>query len=269
MPWLKRILTAALIAVVVSLGVLIQVILVVLLCFLLPDQIAVKTILVSPFAIGVESYFIFRWTIKRREIRIEAERWLAQRSRRTLQQRARLYRSKQIGVCIPTAFVGVVFLFLPELFGVATHVLHPGPAKLIGYEVSFPMTWVVAGEGANDARTLAFAGAIDCRGPLRSGRRRYWFLNPPASAVDVVTSSSGSDIYHHNRNTPLSLRSVLLGGEPAICKEYPRYYDWEATRDLRIVECSTAKEEIFVSFAGDKSNLEAFYRNLESIRKIR
>jgi hypothetical protein len=60
---------------------------------------------------------------------------------------------------------------------------------------------------------------------------------------------------------------VLLGAEPATCREYPRYYDWKP--NLRIVECSTLREDVSISFAGDQSNLDEFYRSLELIRKTR
>jgi hypothetical protein len=243
-PWLKRILAGVLTTAAVLLGALIQLVLVVLLCFLLPDEIAAVVVLISPFAIGVGNYFAFHRIKGNAQIHTEAERWLSERSRRSPLQRARLYRSKQIGIWIPTVFVMSVFLFLPELFGVATHVLQAGPAKLIGYEISFPVTWILTGEGTNDTHTGAFAGALDCRGPLRSGLHRYWPLSLQASAVDVNTSSSGSALFRRNPNAPVSVRPVRIGGEPAVCREYPRYYNWEPA--LRIVECSTLKEEISI-----------------------
>ena len=271
--WLyfRRALIGVLTAAAIMLGVLIQLVLVMLVCLLLPDRVAdlvaFPILLGATILIGAGSYFIYQRVMCTRSVRGEAERWLADRSRRTPQQRARLRRFKQIGIWIPTLLGTIFFLFAPEIFGVATHVLNPGPARLIGYEVSFPVTWIFIGASSNDSHTWAVAGAIDCRGPLRGGRRRYWPLNPQASAVDVITSSSGSSIFRRNPNTPVSVRSVRIGAEPALCREYPRYYDWEPT--LRIVECSTLKEGISISFAGDKSNLDDFYHSLELIRKTR
>ncbi len=253
-----------------------QFVLVVLLCLLLPDSLVTGLVAItSPFWLGVLNYFIYKHLTQRRAILQEAKRWLVERSRQSPQQRARLVRRKQIEIWIPAVLVLAVFLFLPEFFAVVTHVFRRGPAKLIGYEIAFPATWIPTGEVTDDTQTWASASAVDCRGPLRSGIRRYWFLDLRASAVVVITWSSESDARRHNAlrrntNTPLSSRSVLLGGDPAICREYPHdYTDWAPTRNLRRIECSTSDERLFVSFNGDKADVTEFYRNLERIRKLR
>ena len=253
-----------------------QFVLVVLLCLLLPESLAAGLLAISsPFWLGVLNYFFYTHLTQRRAVLQEAKRWLAERSGQTQQQRAKLIRRKQIGIWIPVILVMTTFLFLPEFFAVVTHVFRRGPAKLIGYEISFPATWIVTDVDMDNAQTWAVASGIDCRGPLRSGLRRYWFLNLRASAVGVVTWSSEDDARRHNAlrrntNTPLSTRSVLLGGDPAICREYPHdYTDWAPTRNLRRIECSTSDERLFVSFDGDKADLPGFYRNLGRIRKLR
>ncbi len=253
-----------------------QFVLVVLLCLLLPESLAAGLLAItSPFWLGVLNYFIYKHLTQRRAVLQEAKRWLSERSRRTPQQRAKIVRRKQIGIWIPAVLVMTVFLFLPEFFAVVTHVFRRGPAKLIGYEIAFPATWIPTGEVTDDTQTWAFASALDCRGPLRSRTGPYWFLNLRTSGVGVVTWSSESAARRHNAlrrntNTPLSTRSVLLAGDPAICREYPHdYTDWAPTRNLRRIECSTSDERLFVSFDGDKADLPGFYRNLERIRKLR
>lgn len=266
---LIRVLVALLTVAAIALGSLIQLVAVELVLFVSPERIAddvlVPVLLGAPFLIGISNYFIYQRVMDRRRIRADSERWLAYRSRESGRRHARKLLATQVGVWLPTLLVGVVFLFLPESIGLATHMFHPRPAKLIGYEVSFPATWIITGNGADNSQTWAFAGAFDFRGPLRSGFQRYWPFNLRASGVDVITSASGNALYNPNPKTPVSVRSVVIGGQPAQCREY---VDWRDEK-LRMVECATPKNEISVSFFGDRSNFAAFYRSLELIRKRR
>lgn len=266
---LIRAFVALLTAAAIAMGSLIQLVVLALLLLLLPERIGNRVIgpllLFGPVLVGITSYAIYQRVMGQRRIRADAERWLAYRSRHSAQRRTRKLLAPQMGVWIPTVLAGVVFLFLSESIGLATHMLNLRPAKLIGYEVSFPLTWIITGSSANGLQTWASAGAFDCRGPLRSGFQRYWPFNLRASAVDVITSTSGITSYRGSPGTPFSISSVLIGGQRAQCKEYVEWGD----EKLRTVECTTPKNEISVSFFGDRSNLAAFYRSLEFVRKTR
>lgn len=266
---LLRAFVALLTGAAIAFGSLIQLVVIASLLLLLSERIGNRVIgpllLIVPVLVGITSYAIYQRFMGERRIRADAERWLAYRSRHSAQRRARNLLATQMGLWIPTLLVGVVFLFLPESVGLATHMLNLRPAKLIEYEVSFPLTWIITGSSANGSQTWASAGAFDCRGPLRSGFQRYWPFNLRASAVDVITSTSGITSYRGSPGTPFSISAVLLGGQPAQCKEYVEWGD----EKLRMVECTTPKNEISVSFFGDKANLAAFYRSLEFIRKTR
>lgn len=266
-PWLKRILTAISTAAAISLGVLIQLVLVVLVCLALPDKIVGPILLTAPVGIGIGSYFIFQRFIGNRTIRLEAERWLARRSRRSPQQRARLHRGKQIGVWIPTLVVAIAFLFLPELFGVATHVLPAKPAVLNGYLIHRPITWMVFDAVIPSNKELQNAAAFEFKGPLRSGFSGFLGLYPQASAMSFSFPRDSEGPFREGGEA-LAIRTFQIGNESVICREYVRVSS-HITEDPnnQAVDCRSATGRFFASFYGNRSSVSEFYETLRNIRQ--
>jgi hypothetical protein len=180
---LKPAFRRVLIATAVLIGVPVQLMLIVFFCTLLPDEIGAAIAVLSPFGLGVLDYFICKSLTQKWGIQTEAEYWLAHRARRLSQQRTRIYRCKQIGVWIPSVVAAVSFLFAPELFGIATHVLYGRRCILNGYEVSRPITWMVFDSVSPRDEELQSAAAFGFKGPLRSGFRGFIGLYSRASAM--------------------------------------------------------------------------------------
>ena len=268
--WLSRLLTALLTAAAVVLGVLIQLILVGLVCSVLPIQIALPIIFISPFLIGVGSYFIFQRVIKRRAIRREAERWLAERSRQGPKQRKHLSFLRRVLVWLPAATAFVIFLFLPEMFGVGTHVLYPGPATLHGYEVRLPLAWMAFGYSGSGDAASSYVYSLEVQGPLRSGLSRYWHGLPRTSGMSFWTNRApGRAFPEDSRGETLSARTFQFGAESVKCREYvPVFLHFTEDKDTRAVDCSSASSSFSASFHGDKGSVPRFYRTLQNIRRV-
>ncbi len=268
-PWLRRLLIALLTAAAIVLGVLLQLILVVLVCSVLPPQFAVPIVFISPFLIGVGSYFIFQRVMRRRVIRREVERWLAQRSRQG-PKRTHLRFVRRMLLWVPAATAFVIFLFLPEMFGIGTHVLYPGPAKLHGYEVRLPLTWIAFGYSGSGDTASSYLYSLEVQGPLRSGLRRYWHGVPRASDMSFRTTRARERALPEDlRGETLSVRTLQFGAESVRCREYIQVFlNFTEDKDTRAVDCRNASSSFSASFYGDKGSVPEFYRTLQNIRRV-
>ena len=270
--YLKRIIRAVLTTAAIALGVLIQLAVVFLALFLLPDQvanqIAIPILLVSPFLIGTGSYFIYQRVIGQAAIRAEAERWLAQRSLRSRQLDARIRWAKNIAVWIPAIVVGGILLFLPETFGIVTQIFRPGPAKLIGYEVRFPIGWMVFFDNSILDSEYSYAKAFECKGPLRSGLRRALRFAPRSSTMSFSASRKRIQAYPAAaRGQTLAEHRVPLANEWLDCREYVLVRgETDEDQDARAVDCRNADGTFLASFYGDRGSIPTFYQTLATIR---
>jgi len=105
--------------------------------------ILIVLVLSGPFLIGACSYLVFQRMTRVEYLRAESERWLAERRHpdpRLLERRKTI---KKWAVWIPTAIVILTWVFLDEAWSFASHVLYPHSGKLIGYQVSIPLTWTI------------------------------------------------------------------------------------------------------------------------------
>lgn len=261
----RRVLTAGLNVAAIVLGTLTQFILVAFLCSVLPLKLGLTLLLISPFALGVGNYFLYQRLTRERTIRTAAERWLTDHSKSALKERARKLRMKQIALWAPTVIVTVALLFLPETFGVATHLLRPGPARLSPYDVHLPLSWMAF--YVSDSRWYS-TEAFQCKGPLRSGFRRYWHLAPLASGMNFWVARNRGQFFPENRDgETISVRTFQLGSETLSCREYVHVSShFENDKDLRACDCRNVSGTFEASFFGDKSSVPEFYRTLQNIR---
>jgi hypothetical protein len=128
--------------------ILVQVVLLALLLAAVPtiwlsDSVFVL-FLVGLLLIGAGSYIVFKRLTREREIRAEAERWLAERRHSHSRQLNRRKTITRWAVWIPIATAVLVCVFFDETWALATHVFQPGSGKIIGYRVSIPRNWMVA-----------------------------------------------------------------------------------------------------------------------------
>ena len=208
--------------------------------------------LIAPFVIGSISYFIFGWITHRRTVRHEAERWLASGGRRASPQERASLRTTRLLLFVPALLVGALALFLPESIGIVSHFFYSSPAKLLGYEVRLPLTWIITEDGITDNRERSYASALECRGPLWAGFASYWHREPPAAGMSFWATASGD---HAVRRTSseriISVRTVLAGSESVTCREYvPVYEHIRENPNLRIIHCNTTDARFSASFVG-------------------
>ena len=133
-----------------------------------------------------------------------------------------------------------------------SHFFYSSPAKLLGYEVRLPLTWIITEDGITDNRERSYASALECRGPLWAGFASYWHREPPAAGMSFWATASGD---HAVRRTSseriISVRTVLAGSESVTCREYvPVYEHIRENPNLRIIHCNTTDARFSASFVG-------------------
>ena len=99
-----------------------------------------------PIVVGGMAWGLF-FAIRKsgeRSVPIEASRWLAERHT-GIDPRERKWRNRGIGwsLWIPSLTVLAVLLFLPEIWGLVTHIRQPQTSQLTGYRIPIPATWII------------------------------------------------------------------------------------------------------------------------------
>jgi hypothetical protein len=214
----------------------------------------------------------FRWCIRRSRkwnTEAEAERWLAERHAGSVERKWRS-RSIRLALCIPVTIVLLVFLFLPETWGVLSHIRHPRLGDLPGYRVKIPVIWIVQYRGEDSDGSSSVAGFFG-RGigsgfnPSRFDSFSYWRFS--------TSSFSGSETIDYGRWSSqeediIERRDVLIGGEHIQCVDYR--YRWELDYSQRSsatahVSCQGATR-LRANFDGPRKVLPDFYRVLSEIK---
>jgi hypothetical protein len=244
----------------------------------LPESVALGISVLVFFAalcgIGIGLFFYFR-NVVRRTFRIESRRWLAERQSGTDPSAIR-WRNRCIrcALCIPSAVVLLVFLFLPEAWGMLSHVRNPRAGVLGGYRIPIPNTWIVlyhgeaAEQGEDYVRGLAGRGmGIDLQsylaGDLPLSTWTIGIARPSRSHDSTYTrwTPNDSEIIGH--------RVFTIGDENVTCLEYwPAYLERPAhVEDSKraFVECS-GSQRLAASFVGKRTHMSAFYRMLEGAK---
>ena len=246
-------------------GVAIEFVLLAFLCNWMPTKVAIGTLLVSFFAVGMGNYFIYKRLTQKRVIRIEAERWLSMRERRSPQQRDRIRFQKQIGAWSSIVLVAIVCPFLPEAFGLVTHILYPRSTRLAGYRAIPPLTWMVFDNSLEEG---SYTSAFQFAGLFRSGFTRYWHLQPRAAAMSFAVATAREQPFSIDpRGDTLDVRTFRLGGETITCREYFHIFKhFREDTDARAVDCDNSTGTFSASFYGDKDWIPDFYRTVENVR---
>jgi hypothetical protein len=205
-------------------------------------------------------------------VQAEAARWLAERES-GVSPRDRQWRRRGIRLasCIPSAMVLLVFLFLPEIWGMLSHLSQPHSGNLPGYEVSLPATWIVL-RHENQMNGRSWVTGLAVRGMGR-GVTPYLRGDPPLSSWDIEADSEvESDESMRTRWTPndedvISRRLFTIGNDQLTCLDYrPSYLHYGDFPEpfAASVRCSDGKR-LRASFSGKRSQVAAFYEMLSSI----
>ena len=208
-------------------------------------------------------------------VRAEAERWLAEK-RTGVSQRDRKWRNRgiRIAVCIPTLIALAVFLFLPETWGLATHLRWRQCGQLMGYRAPLPKSWVIFYcWGASDTGKSYVTGFIErgmARGgsPLREGAVSWWTVDTKSLTRDEMTDY---DRWPPKPEGILDRRAIKIGSENLECIDYlPSYPPDYLIRSKAIahVDCS-GMGRLHANFNGSRRDLDAFYRVLRGITETK
>jgi hypothetical protein len=96
-------------------------------------QVTLVTVfLLSPFAIGASSYFVFQRFTRVQYTLAESQRWVAERRNKDARRIQRRNRLRRWAVWIPASSVLLFCLFLDETWPPATHLLYPRSGRPVG-----------------------------------------------------------------------------------------------------------------------------------------
>jgi hypothetical protein len=225
--------------------------------FLIAGRIYVIVVL----AVVAASLFFINRKARERSVELESSRWLAER-RAAIDHRDIKWRDLGIraSLWIPSALVLMVFSFLPEVWGLITHLQEPKAGQLTGYQVTIPPTWIIHYHRSTGVSGMAGQG-------MAFGLKRYLHRhNLPLSGWGVGVhdephrraSSLGDEVAHHE---------FQIGGTTLSCSEYLPAWDRElhsAAEPLVYIECSSS-DRLYATFLGEKIHVPTFYKMLATI----
>jgi hypothetical protein len=230
---------------------------------------------VLPFVIGGMTWALF-FAIRKtgeRSVETEAARWLSEREA-GVSPRERKLRNLGISwsLWVPALTVLAVVLFLPETWGLVTHLRHPETSRLAGYHVSLPITWIVLSTEMDSATGRCVVGGIAGRGctSVRCLLLRgdfslfYWGLETePYSQVRNGDNRHGAG--RMPPREPIDKRVFKVGDSTLTCLEFATDYTPLESTAFRI-ECS-GSGRLHASFLGERRYLPVFYEMLGGIAK--
>jgi hypothetical protein len=222
--------------------------------------------------LGIASVLAFHITKKERKrvVVFESSRWLAERQA-GIGARERRGRERAIrwSLWIPSVVVLTVFLFLPEVWGLLTHMQRPRAGQLPGYEVTIPPTWIIISNGTNSLTGASGVSGIAGRGMGRGAQRYLHFGDPSISGWGV-----GIAEYDEPKRRSLSRdeaavarRDFQIGRAKLTCLEYRPSWGRPMRTDaepLVLIEC-TGSDRLHASFTGERIHAPAFYGMLASM----
>jgi hypothetical protein len=206
-------------------------------------------------------------------VQAEAGRWRAERqSGASPRERQWRIRGIRLASCIPSTMVLLAFLFLPEIWGMLSHLSQPQSGSLPGYEVSIPTTWIVLRhENQTDGRS--WVTGLAGRGMVRTASRYDLTGDLTFSSWDIETEPYvESDESMRTRWMPedsdvISRRVFTIGTDHLTCLDYrpsyPHYGDFPES-SAASVRCSDGKR-LSASFTGKRKQVAAFYEMLSGI----
>lgn len=232
-----------------------------------PLGLAIFMVFLGPFLIGAANYFIYHRIIREEYICTEAEKRLAERRAGANPWMKRRKFLKRWALWIPTVTVILICTFLDYTCAFASHLFYPGSGRLIGYEVSIPLTWTFQygdlGTTANGAHSYAVASRF--RGLWKAGSGLYIGQRPffSASTMNFYSTPDRNPLATKPTTPILSERNISIGQGTIVCREEvpPRWMT-----SARYINCSTATGDFSGHFDGSDGDALEFYRTVESIK---
>ena len=205
-----------------------------------------------------------RWSVK-----AEAARWLEERQSGT-SSRNRAWRTRGIrfAVCLPVLVTLPIFLFLPETWGLVSHVRWPHSGALAVYKVEVPITWYILYHQGQQADGRSYVNGLVGRGiglgvdPFRYDSFAWWTVES--------TPNEGTWETDYDRWPPkpknIRRRTIMSSSGAIECVDFWPSYSWKPTPDpaFAYVDCSRPGR-LHASFSGSRRNLDQFYGMLSTI----
>jgi len=213
----------------------------------------------------------------RYSLRLEATRWLDERhaGNDRFQYRCRR-RAIHFAPWVPATTVLLLFLFLPETWGLLSHLTQPRSGELSGYRVSVPATWIILSHNDQHGTGESLLAGLAGRG-IGFGPTPYLRADVPLSSWVIGTErydrqgKVGESSGRPSDDVVIARRDFAMGGESVTCYEYwPSFLprpDRIGDSTLALVECS-GTGRLYASLSGKRIHIPIFYRMLSSISRI-
>jgi hypothetical protein len=263
-----------------------------LLAFILAYTFAFKGFAYFWYLFGLDSYFppgtiiliviianltlfivflLYRYRTRERRLAEEADKYLARRMRERAAPLAAKRRRMRRGLrWVPSVLVSIVFMFVPETVGIASHLFSTRTAVLDKYRIRTPISWII-GYTQDD-----YLWAITAPGIGRIGFRRYWRNEVPVSEMGFYPVPHPEAQF--DKNVPLENATILakhsfrLGKESMTCWDLIRHNKFVGPSptdpSIADIRCSSDSDHFYAYFVGWRGDLPGFYGTLQSVQTL-
>ncbi len=199
---------------------------------------------------------------RKRSVALESSRWLAEHQARiSAGERKSRERGIRWSLWIPSLMVLAVFLFLPEVWGLLTHMQRPQAGRLLRYDVTVPPTWIIVSSRTSFTEG-SWVNGIAWRGMGLGVKRYLHFGDLPVSSWGVgFTELDEPELRPSNRDDAVARRDFQIGRAKLTCFEYrlSRSRPMRAGAEpLALIYCS-GSDRLSAKFIGDRIQASAFY----------
>jgi hypothetical protein len=203
---------------------------------------------------------LLRRTEKQR-IQQEADHWLLQRRTLTVNERRWRRYAVHCASVIPVSLVFVLYLFIFQAWGLATHALQPRE-MLAGYSVPIPLTWIIRSSGSNPETGDAWMEGLTSSGHLPAFSIANPQLNLASWSIRLQTSGKPQADMRRLQNqgytNPIIRQVFPAGGETVTCLELERWH-WYV-----LISCH-GSDRLRALFTGNDSHEQDFYNTLRKV----
>jgi hypothetical protein len=228
-------------------------------------------------SVTVGLFFVVRRTANR-SVQFETKRWLADRQSGADPIQGR-WRNRGIrwSSCVPSVMVLLLFLFLPEVWGILSHFSQPQSDHLSGYRVPIPATWIVLYHTDQPANGESRVSGLVGRG-IGMGVTPYLHSGLLLSAWEIkIEQQSQSDESAPGPWAPrddeaIDRHAFTIGDVSVTCYDYwPSYMGRPKRVDAlsnAYVQCS-GESRFYASLVGNRNDVPGFYRMLDGITQAK